>query len=95
MVPAGPSELDFLGLLPTLQMLRRKDANFRVVLARTWHAETTAMTVLRDRLQPKGLLFATRIAERRGLQGGDKVRPGRHRIRPRLPRRRGDDVALL
>jgi cellulose biosynthesis protein BcsQ len=63
-VPVGPSELDFLGVLPTLQMLRRKDANFRVVLARTWYTETAAMTILRERLQPEGLLFATRIAER-------------------------------
>jgi len=63
-VPVGPSELDFLGVLPTLQMLRRKDATFRVVLARTWHSESAATKILRERLQPEGLLFATRIAER-------------------------------
>jgi hypothetical protein len=36
-IDVRPSRLDFFGVLPTLPMLQRKAANFRVVLAHLAH----------------------------------------------------------
>jgi cellulose biosynthesis protein BcsQ len=64
LVPVGHSELDFDGIVPTVQMLRRKGALFRIIQTKVYFAETVESREWRRRLQRLGPVMRSRIAER-------------------------------
>jgi chromosome partitioning protein len=64
LVPVGPSELDFDGIAPTVQMLRRKGVRFGIVQTRMYFADTAESRDWRRRLAQLGPVMRNRIAER-------------------------------